>query len=87
MTTPSQQTREPLDTSLSVGIMSLVDHLQELRQRIIICLVAVAITSTVSYFYAENLVKIIAVPAGKLYFMNPAEVFLLILRFPFLPVF
>ena len=49
--------------------------MQELRRRIIICLVAVAITSTASYFFAENLIKVIAAPAGRLYFMNPAEVF------------
>lgn len=77
---PSQQNEEPLDSSASVGAMSLVDHLQELRRRIIICLVAVTITSTVSYFFAENLVKVIAAPAGKLYFMNPTEVFFGYLR-------
>ncbi|VBB04950.1 sec-independent periplasmic protein translocase tatc [Lucifera butyrica] len=83
MTTPSQPTQEPHDTLLSVGAMSLVDHLQELRRRIIICLIAVTLTSTVSYFCAENLVKIIAAPAGKLYFINPAEVFFTYLKVSF----
>lgn len=83
MTTPSQHDDEIISTPVSIGEMSLVDHLQELRRRIIICLIAVAITSTVSYFYAENLVKIIAAPAGKLYFMNPAEVFFTYLKVSF----
>ncbi|CUH93967.1 putative membrane protein [Propionispora sp. 2/2-37] len=83
MTTPSQHDDETTSTPVSIGEMSLVDHLQELRRRIIVCLIAVAITSTASYFYAENLVKIIAAPAGKLYFMNPAEVFFTYLKVSF----
>lgn len=63
-----------------IGDMSLVDHLQELRKRIIICLVAVGITSTGCYFYAAQLVHVITAPAGKLYFMNPAEAFFAYLK-------
>lgn len=66
---------EQTDEENAAAEMSLVDHLQELRQRIITIVVAVAVTSSISYFYAENIVKFIAAPAGKLYFMNPAEVF------------
>ncbi|MCE5284857.1 MAG: twin-arginine translocase subunit TatC [Pelosinus sp.] len=59
----------------SVGEMSIVDHLQEFRRRLIICLIAVGITSTGCYFYAADLVHVITAPAGKIYFMNPAEAF------------
>lgn len=65
------------------GEMSLVDHLQEFRRRIIICLVSLAITSCASYYYAEELVNMIAAPAGMLYFMNPAEVFFTYLKISF----
>lgn len=65
------------------GEMSLVDHLQEFRRRIIVCLAALLITSTASYYYAEELVNLIAAPAGMLYFMNPAEVFFTYLKISF----
>jgi len=62
------------------GEMSLVDHLQELRSRLIKCIVAVLATSCGSYFYAVDLVHIITAPAGKLYYMNPAEAFFTYLK-------
>lgn len=83
MTIPSQHDEGPLNDPLSADTMTLVDHLQELRKRIIICLVSVAITSTVSYFFAENLVNVIAAPAGNLYFMHPTEVFFTYLKVSF----
>ena len=57
------------------GEMSLVDHLQELRRRLITSIVAVMAGSVVCYFYAAELVQLITEPAGKLYYMNPAEAF------------
>lgn len=63
--------------------MSLVDHLQELRRRLIIIIIAVAVGSTISYFYAAELVHYITAPAGKLYYMSPAEAFFTYLRVSF----
>lgn len=80
MTVPSFTKNQPPDTPPAAREMSLTDHLQELRQRIVICLIAIAIASSASYFYAENLAKIITAPAGKLYFLHPAEVFFAYLR-------
>jgi sec-independent protein translocase protein TatC len=60
--------------------MSLVSHLQEFRRRLIICIAALFIASSVSYIYAEELIKIISRPVGMLYFMNPAEVFFTYLK-------
>lgn len=65
---------------VSIGEMSLVDHLQELRKRLIICLITIGVTSTACYFYAAQLVHVITAPAGKLYFMNPAEAFFAYLK-------
>lgn len=63
--------------------MSLVDHLQELRKRLIIMIIAVAIGSTACYFYSAELVHFITAPAGKLYYMNPAEAFFSYLKVSF----
>jgi sec-independent protein translocase protein TatC len=64
----------------SAGEMSLVDHLQELRKRLIVCVAVVLAASIASYFYAVELVHVITAPAGKLYYMNPAEAFFTYLK-------
>lgn len=63
--------------------MSLVDHLQELRKRLIVCVVVVLAASIACYFFAVDLVHIITAPAGKLYYMNPAEAFFTYLKVSF----
>ena len=63
--------------------MSLVDHLQEFRKRLIIALIAVAVGSAISYCYAAELVHYITAPAGKLYYMSPGEAFFAYLRVSF----
>lgn len=55
--------------------MTVGGHLQEFRWRLIICLIAVAVASAVSYGYIDDIIAILSAPAGKLYFLNPAEVF------------
>lgn len=65
------------------GDMPLVDHLQELRSRIIKAVIAIGIGFTISYFYAEQLINFITAPAGKLYYMSPAEGFFSYLKVSF----
>lgn len=78
-------TREDQDgiTPADGANMSLIDHLQELRRRLIIIIISVAIGSTACYFFAADLVHLITAPAGKLYYMNPAEAFFAYLRVSF----
>lgn len=68
---------------LSKGDMSLVDHLQELRGRMIKAVIAIFIGFIVSYFYAEQLINFITAPAGKLYYMSPAEGFFSYMKISF----
>lgn len=55
--------------------MTLTRHLEELRVRIIRSLLAVACGSAVSYYYIDEIMAFIMRPAGKLYYMQPAEAF------------
>lgn len=57
------------------GVMSLVDHLQELRKRLIKIIVTIVIASSCSYIFSADMVAWITHPAGKLYYMHPAEAF------------
>jgi len=75
--------QDPVTTEEANDKMSLVDHLQELRQRLITAIIAVLIGSGICYFYAAELVHLITAPAGKLYYMNPAEAFFSQLRVSF----
>ncbi|SFL66442.1 twin-arginine translocase subunit TatC [Pelosinus propionicus] len=70
---------QPDNAAIDDG-MSLVEHLQELRRRLIIIIIAVAAGSLISYFYAAELVQYITAPAGKLYYMSPAEAFFTYIR-------
>ncbi|MBP2664004.1 MAG: tatC [Firmicutes bacterium] len=63
--------------------MSLLDHLEELRRRLIVVIAAIAIGSTLCYFYAAEISAFITAPAGKLYYMNPSEAFFTYLKVSF----
>ncbi|MHC1757971.1 MAG: twin-arginine translocase subunit TatC [Negativicutes bacterium] len=55
--------------------MTLVGHLGELRRRIVISVIALVAGTLVAYFFVDELMKFVTDPAGKLYFMSPAEGF------------
>jgi sec-independent protein translocase protein TatC len=65
------------------GLMSLIDHLQELRQRLIKIIISVAIAASGSYFFAADLVGLITKPVGTLYYMHPAEAFFTYMKVAF----
>jgi len=55
--------------------MSLICHLEELRKRLIGSIIAIAIASLFCYFFIEQIMHYLTIPAGKLYYMQPAEAF------------
>ncbi len=58
------------------GNMSILRHLEELRTRIIRALVAIAVGSGVAYFFIEDIMRYLTLPAGgRLYYLQPAEAF------------
>ena len=62
------------DASLTED-MSILEHLTELRKRILYSLVAIAIGAAVAYNFLEEIMAFLLEPAGKLYYMQPAEAF------------
>jgi sec-independent protein translocase protein TatC len=64
--------------------LSLVEHLNELRKRIIICLVALGVATLSALPYASQLLKILKLPArgviDRLAFFSPEEAFLIYMR-------
>ena len=61
--------------AIEEGEMPISGHLQEFRKRLIICLAAVAAASVIAYQFVDDIIAMISAPAGKLYFLNPTEVF------------
>ena len=69
MQMPETTNQQPIEQ------MAVIDHLQELRLRLIVACIAVAVSSAVCFYFVEDLLHLITQPAGKLYYLNPAEGF------------
>ena len=46
--------------------MTLIDHLEELRQRILVSLVAILIVTIVAFFFSDNILHLLLIPSGGL---------------------
>ena len=71
----STQVNSAPETTTTNGSMSIIAHLTELRKRLIRSLIAIGIGSGVAYYFIEDIMHILTGPAGKLYYMQPAEAF------------
>ena len=72
--TGEEESQESSDEN-SDDSMSIIDHLTELRSRLIRSIIAVIACSCITYFFDEQIMGFLMAPAGKLYFMQPGEAF------------
>ena len=77
---PREQARQQAPEERKDGSMSIIAHLEELRKRLIYSIAAVAVGSGVAYFYIDEIMRCLTAPAGKLYYMQPAEAFFTYLK-------
>ena len=64
---------EPRTEPMEGVDMSMLEHLTELRKRIIYSLVAVLMGTAIAYNFLDEIMLWLIEPAGKLYYMQPAE--------------
>lgn len=60
--------------------MGALDHLEELRWRIIYSLIALALFSSAAFFYSSQILAVLTRPVPKLVMLTPAEAFLVHLK-------
>ena len=62
--------------------LSLMEHLLELRNRVVFAAIAVAITTSISFFFSVDIIKILLLPSGvtKLISLSPTENFATVMR-------
>ena len=70
-----RETQEQDQTGRADGEMTLVEHLAELRKRLIRMLIALGAASIIGYVEIDRVMAYLVAPAGKLYYMSPAEAF------------
>lgn len=58
--------------------LSILDHLEELRKRILICIAAIGLFTVGAFFYSDILIALIKQPLGKvtLVYLSPMEGFI-----------
>lgn len=60
--------------------MTFLDHLEELRRRLIRVVIALVLGAIGGYLVSDPMLRVITVPVGKLYFFSPPEAFLVRLK-------
>jgi len=68
---------------MDVPKYTLVEHLSELRKRLIYCIATFAFCSIVSWPFVPQLIKLISSPAGNLVFIHPTEAFFTYMKLAF----
>jgi sec-independent protein translocase protein TatC len=77
-TSPDPIAPSPAPAAPGEKVMTLVDHLSELRRRLVISAAAVLAGTVVGFYFAGQLIHILKAPLGvdkKLAFLSPGEAF------------
>ena len=74
-TVENKSSEENVDTSNDDGTMSLTEHLEELRSRLIKSILAIVVGSVISYFFLDEMMHYLTLNVDKLYYMKPGEAF------------
>ena len=60
--------------------MSLAEHLTELRSCLVKAGAALVVGTAVSFYYLEQIIEALTAPVGQLYYLRPAEAFMVYLK-------
>ena len=60
--------------------MSLTEHLTELRRCLFKAVAALVAGTAVSFYYLEQIIEALTAPVGQLYYLRPAEAFMVYLK-------
>ncbi|MBF0479160.1 MAG: twin-arginine translocase subunit TatC [Candidatus Omnitrophica bacterium] len=63
--------------------LSILEHIDELRQRVIRASLVVLVMTVGAYMYTDNILRVIAKPVGHLIFIDPSEAFMTYLKVAF----
>ena len=60
--------------------MSLAEHLTELRRCLFKAVAALVAGTAVSFYYLEQIIEALTAPVGQLYYLRPAEAFMIYMK-------
>lgn len=69
--------RPDISTESAGGDMPFLEHIEELRQRLIKVILCMIFFSVIAYFFSEQMVDFIVKPVGTVYFRQPTGAFML----------
>ena len=63
--------------------LPLMEHLEELRKRLLISIAVIIVLSIISFIFIDKILAFITGPVGKLIFINPTEAFMARIKLSF----
>jgi sec-independent protein translocase protein TatC len=82
LTGPASETGTPAQAARAPGEMTLVDHLAELRDRLVKVIIAVALGSAVGFWFWQDIRNVLLnpLPTGIVQVLGPGDAFMIALR-------